>query len=346
MKKICIIIGARPQFIKHAPVELALRKSFHLVTIHTGQHYDTKMSEVFFKELNIATPNYLLNAGSSSHGKQTAIMLVRIEEILFNEKPDYVLVYGDTNSTLAGALAAKKLNIKVIHIEAGLRSFNKSMPEEINRILTDNLSDILFAPTKVSVNNLHNEGIKNNVFNVGDVMCDSIKLAKSIIGEDVDVKDQILLTIHRPYNTDNLERLLDILHALNKLGKKIIFPIHPRTNNILSDNHINRDNYSNINFVEPVSYFELIKLQVESTCIITDSGGVQKEAYILKRKCITLRSETEWVETLENGWNTLVFDDLGKLNQEVGRIPGVYQDDIYGKGDSSFKIADILNQIG
>ncbi len=342
MKKICVVIGARPQFIKHAPVELELKKHFNLISIHTGQHYDKKMSDVFFNELGITKPKYMLNVGSFSHGKQTALMLEKIEDVLLLEKPDAVMVYGDTNSTLAGALAANKINIPVIHIESGLRSYNKTMPEEINRILTDNLSSYLFAPTETAETNLKKEGITQSVFNVGDVMFDSLLLAKSVIGTNLEVKQQILATIHRPYNTDNCERLLDILFHLNSLEKKVVFPIHPRTSGILKSNGILLHEFGNIDFIDPVSYFDLIRLQMQSICIITDSGGVQKEAYMLKKKCITIRSETEWVETLENGWNNLVFEDLYKIKELINVIPGAHKEDLYGVGNSSGLISQIL----
>lgn len=342
MKKIVVVVGARPQFIKHAPVELALKTFFEVITVHTGQHYDKRMSDIFFNQLNINKPNYTLEVGSSTHGKQTGQMLEKIEGILINEKPDGVLVYGDTNSTLAGAIAASKLHIPIIHIEAGLRSFNKTMPEEVNRILTDHVSEILFAPTDTAVSNLKNEGISKNVFNVGDVMQDTILLAKKVIGENYRQNNQILLTIHRPYNTDNTERLITILQILNKLDIEIIFPVHPRTLNILNNVNVLLSDLKNIKFQEPASYFDLIRLQLESICIITDSGGVQKEAYMLERKCITLRSETEWIETLENGWNTLVYEDLDSIFNVLKSIPNIYKNNLYGDGQASLKMAELI----
>lgn len=345
-KKICVVIGARPQFIKHAPVEIALKKYFEIFSIHTGQHYDEKMSKVFFDQLKMEMPTYMLTVGSATHGKQTGHMLEKIEEILINEKPDAVLVYGDTNSTLAGALAASKLLIPLIHIEAGLRSFNKSMPEEINRIVTDHISDILIAPTNTAITNLTNEGISSDkVFLMGDVMYDSILLAKKVIGDHFNSEKHILVTLHRPYNTDNPERLSEILRSLNAIGKKIIFPIHPRTSAVMKNNDISIDQFENINFCDPVSYFDLIKLQSESSCIITDSGGIQKEAYLLKKKCITLRSETEWVETLTNGWNTLIFDNLDELETTITILPGEYIENVYGDGHSAELIAGLLNEV-
>ena len=343
MKKIGFIIGARPQFIKHAPLELAMKKYFQIFSIHTGQHYDEKMSDIFFDQLLIQKPSYQLSIGSYSHGKQTGIMIEKIEEVLVLEKPDAIVVYGDTNSTLAGALAASKLKITIIHVEAGLRSFNRSMPEEINRVLTDHLSDLLFAPTDSAVTNLSKEGVVDGVYKTGDVMCDSVVLATKAIGEVVCVPEQVLLTIHRPYNTDDVSRLLVILNSLNDIDKKIIFPIHPRTRNILELNNIKYSAFKNITFIDPVSYFDLIKLQLESECVITDSGGIQKEAYLLRKKCITLRSETEWIETLQNGWNTLVFEDFNILPKLLSEEPGDYLDGVYGHGNAADEMASLIN---
>jgi UDP-GlcNAc3NAcA epimerase len=342
MKKIGIVIGARPQFIKHAPLEIALKKYFDIFSIHTGQHYDQKMSDVFFDQLNINKPKYMLNAGTGNHGQMTGLMLTKIEEVLLNDKPDAMVVYGDTNSTLAGALAASKLHIPIIHVEAGLRSFNREMPEEINRLLTDHISNYLFAPTNIAVENLKNEGIDKGVYQVGDVMYDALLLAKKVIGKDYSYKNQILVTLHRPYNTDVVVRLKRILYELNGLNIPVIFPIHPRTKSVLDKNAMSENLYPNICFIDPVSYFDLVKLQLESSCIITDSGGIQKEAYLLKKKCITLRSETEWVETLENGWNTLVYDNLGDIRDIIKAKPGEYIEGLYGNGKTAITIASIL----
>lgn len=344
MRKIAIVVGARPQFIKHAPIELALKNDFELVSIHTGQHYDERMSNVFFDQLNINAPDYMLQVGSGTHGKMTGLMLDKIEEVLMREKPDATLVYGDTNSTLAGALAASKLNIPVIHIEAGLRSFNRTMPEEVNRVMTDHISSLLFAPTQLAVSNLKNEGISKGVYEVGDVMYDALLLAKAVIGDKFAETNSVLLTLHRPYNTDAPGRLLAILKQLNALGRQVIFPVHPRTKAMLQKEGSEWNDFNNIQFIEPVSYFDLVKLQLEAHCIITDSGGIQKEAYLLKKRCITLRSETEWIETLENGWNTLVFDDLSKLAKLVDQNPGSYNSGVYGDGKSATAMRDILTQ--
>ncbi len=344
--KICSIVGARPQFIKHAPLAIALKEKFELITIHTGQHYDSNMSKIFFEELNISLPDYMLNVGSSSHGKQTADMLIEIESILIKETPKALLVYGDTNSTLAGALAASKLGIIIIHVEAGLRSYNKTMPEEINRILTDHLSKVLFVPSQNAFQNLINEGISSDkIFNVGDIMYDCVLMAKGILKNDIKSNNHILLTLHRPYNTDDINRLSLILYSLKELPYKIIFPTHPRTKNILEKNGFKYDEFENIEFCDPKSYFELMQLQINSFCIITDSGGIQKEAYFNKKKCITIRSETEWVETLENGWNKLIFNNLYELEKSITEIPGPYIEGIYGIGNTAFEIRSILEKI-
>jgi UDP-GlcNAc3NAcA epimerase len=300
------------------------------------------MSNIFFKELKINKPRFVLNGDFSSHGKMTGNMLIQIEEILIKEKPIFVIVYGDTNSTLAGSLAAVKLNIPLVHIEAGLRSFNFSMPEEINRILTDRISNILFCSSKDEVNNLYSEGLRNNVFEVGDIMFDSLLLAKNILKDSIIQRNHIFLTLHRPYNTDCIDRLIYILKQLNQIGEQIVFPIHPRTNKTLNNYNIHKSNFSNINFVEPMSYFDSIRSQIESKVVITDSGGIQKEAYWLKKKCITIRSETEWTSTLINDWNTLLFDDISNIKQVVNEIPGTYIDGLYGYGNTSHLITEAL----
>ncbi len=341
MKKIAIVIGARPQFIKHAALEIALRDDFNVVTIHTGQHYDQNMSDVFFKELNIAQPTHMLNIGSGDHGDQTGKMMIKIEEIVKYERPDVLLVYGDTNSTLAGALVAAKLNIPVAHVEAGLRSFNKAMPEEINRILTDHVSSVLFCPTNTAVANLKREGIDTNVFNEGDVMVDMIRIAreKNILTQSRDYGKYYFSTIHRPYNTDDLDRLMDMIRVFNVLDKPVKFAVHPRTLHKLTQAGVNTARFQNIHFLEPVSYFESLQLQYNAQAVITDSGGIQKEAYVLKKKCVTIRSETEWLETVNSGWNDLVFDNLELLKTKVGNIPQVYEQSLFGDGYASNKIS-------
>ena len=342
MKKIVAIIGARPQFIKHAPLEIALKEEFEVISVHTGQHYDANMSQIFFDELKMSVPAYKLEVGSHSHGKQTALMLQEIERILKLESPDALMVYGDTNSTLAGALAAAKIHIPIIHVEAGLRSFNKKMPEEINRILTDHVSSLLFASTESAVQNLKNENITEGVYHVGDVMQDSVILAQKFASCDID-NDFILMTIHRPYNTDDKNRLHLILSKINALNKLIIFPIHPRTKNLMINFGLDESTYSNIKFIEPQAYFKNIGLLMKADCLITDSGGMQKEAYILQTKCITIRYETEWVETLENGWNTLVFDNFDRLGSILDHPQGNYINGIYGDGSSAYLMSKIIS---
>lgn len=343
--KVCAIIGARPQFIKHAPIEIASQGKLDLLTIHTGQHYDYRMSQVFFDELGIKKPDYMLAAGGGTHGEMTGKMLIEIEKILMDQNPDMVLVYGDTNSTLAGALAAAKLNIQIAHIEAGLRSYNREMPEEINRVLTDHISTLLFTPTNAAVENLRKEGITSGVFLTGDVMCDMIRIAKEkkILKENKD--PYIYMTLHRPYNTDNLERLHLILNHVNGLPHPVNFYIHPRTKTRLETESTNK-NYSNITYHDPLSYFDNLNAMNNSQCIITDSGGIQKEAYILKKKCITLRSETEWIETLQDGWNTLVWENLEDLPTLLIQVPKRYEEHLYGNGSGAQTIiSKLLNSL-
>ena len=340
--KIASIIGARPQFIKHAVMEPWLKKHFRHLSIHSGQHYDEDMSRVFFDELNIDPPTYQLKTNESLHGKQTASVLIDIEEILIKEMPEMVIVYGDTNTTLAGALAASKLHIPIAHIEAGMRSFNKAMPEEVNRIVTDHLSALLFTPSKQSTEQLKSEGITDGVFYFGDIMKDLTLLMKKkgLIKKVKDNADRIYCTIHRPYNTDDHKRLDYILNQLNQLDKKVVFSLHPRTSKMMSQNKLNKQSYSNIEFIKPQSYLNNLNFLYNSAALITDSGGMQKEAYFLQKRCITLRSETEWTETLENNWNTLVFNDLSEMKSLLEQAPGVWDHELYGDGMAGQKIAN------
>jgi UDP-GlcNAc3NAcA epimerase len=343
MKTILSIIGARPQFIKHAPVQLQLQKYFKALTVHTGQHYDSNMSNVFFKELDIPEPDYLFDiGGSKSQGEQTAIMMIEIEKVCSKILPDAVLVYGDTNSTLAAVLVSSKMNIPIIHIEAGLRSYNRSMPEEINRIVADEFSQLLFCPTIQSIDNLEKEGISHNhIYLSGDVMCDTLHLVKEKIQKLYD-GPYYFATLHRPYNTDTVERLGYILLALNRLDKKVIFPIHPRTVARMQSFGLNTTDYSNILFINPTGYVESLSYQRYSNGIITDSGGMQKEAYMLKKKCVTVRTETEWTETLSAGWNTLMFDDLSTLSEILSGPEGEYDNYLYGDGHAAEEIAKTI----
>ncbi len=352
--KIVSIVGARPQFIKCASVSEELRKNNEEILVHTGQHYDYELSKVFFDQLGIHKPDYNLGVGSASHGKQTGMMLVEIEKVLINEKPDFVLVYGDTNSTLAGALASVKLRIPIGHVEAGLRSFDRSMPEEINRVLTDHVSDVLFAPTTTAVNNLKNEGICNGVFLVGDVMFDilkrSIRIAEnSQILKKLDIlpKEYFLATIHRPSNTDNIDNLSGILEAFSLSEKIVIFPIHPRTEYFIKKHRLEKSIGSNIHMIRPVSYFDFLWLEKNAAKILTDSGGIQKESYLLKVPCITLRDNSEWSETIEDGWNILTGADKEKIIDAMKYFnPEGKQRNLFGMGDASSKIVKILEDRG
>nr|WP_294858265.1 UDP-N-acetylglucosamine 2-epimerase (non-hydrolyzing) [uncultured Fluviicola sp.] len=321
--KIVTILGARPQFIKASAVSFLFGSHFDEILVHTGQHYDANMSDVFFNELGIPKPSHHLTIGSGSHGAMTGAMLTAIETVLLEEKPDFVMVYGDTNSTLAGALAASKLLIPVIHVEAGLRSFNKAMPEEQNRILTDHISDILFAPTQTAIQNLKNEGIVKGVHLVGDVMYDGIlhftEIAKkkSTILSDLDLPEKqfILCTIHRAENTNNRERLKAIFNGLNAAKELIVLPLHPRTRKYIAEYGISIAEH--IRLIDPVGYLDMIRLESAAKKIVTDSGGVQKEAFFLEVPCVTLRDETEWIETVENGWNVMVGTDEKKIVEAI-----------------------------
>ena len=306
--KVIQLVGARPQFVKLAPLSRLIRASHREIIIHSGQHYDYQMNEVFFSQMRIPEPDHYLNAGSGSHGIQTARILETLEPVLISEKPDWLLVYGDTNTTLAGALAASKLGIRTAHVEACLRSFNRTMPEEINRIVADHLSDLLLVPTREGMLNAGKEGLEEKAHLVGDVMTDSLKLgleAAAAHGIHTDTEGEFyLLTLHRPYNVDDPEKLSQILYKLNSLGKKIIFPVHPRTAKLLGSAVL--DSCANISFIEPQGYLEFLSLMSAAKMVLTDSGGIQKEAYVLSRPCVTLRTETEWVETVSSGWNLLL----------------------------------------
>jgi len=368
--KFLSIIGTRPQFIKLFPIQRAINNyntdckklDFigHIV-VNTGQHFDKMLSDVFIDELKIVRPKYNLRIKEDSQCLQLGKMISSLEEVLLSEKPDMVLVYGDTNSTLSGALVAKKLNFKLAHIEAGVRSYNRNMPEEVNRILTDRISDILFCPTRNAVNNLKDEGFflgKNNyrVFNVGDVMMDTFlnykdsalqrsKIISKIFGDEK--KDYILVTIHRAENTDDKKKLGDIFKLLKSISREfpIVFPIHPRTKKMIGN--VNEIISNNFTVIDPVSYFDMIKLMNNAKFIITDSGGVQREAYFLKTKCITFRNETEWLETLENNCNHLI--GLNNLNVEyiirISKLNCKFNSSLFGDGNASRKIISILKSM-
>jgi len=327
--KIVTIIGARPQFIKAAVISRLFLKGNDIqeFIIHTGQHYDENMSHVFFEEMDIPKPTYNLDINGLTHGAMTGQMLIKIEAILVLEKPDMVLVYGDTNSTLAGALAAKKIHIPVIHVEAGLRSFNMQMPEEINRILTDRISDLLFCPTEEAVLNLKKEGYLNTPAKIilsGDVMQDAAMFySQKARKPNVKLPSIFsLCTLHRAENTDDSTILSNVFRALEDISNKdtpIVFPLHPRTKTKLNELHYDFQN-SSIHFIAPVGYLEMIYLLKNSTCVMTDSGGLQKEAYFFKKKCITLRNETEWVELVTHGFNWLTGTDYNKILETYSLI--------------------------
>ncbi len=351
--KVASIVGARPQFVKLAPFSLQIRKYHQELIIHTGQHYDVNMSDSFFTDLSIPAPDYHLEIGSDNHGAQTGKMLVKLEIVFTEEKPDLVVIFGDTNSTLAGALAAAKLNIPVIHIEAGLRSFNRRMPEEINRIVADHVSNYLFAPTETAVTNLKNEGLENKTYLTGDIMVDSLNMAldkaneRTALLEKYNLKsgEYYLLTLHRPHNVDNYSYLKNLLGKLNDLELPVIFPVHPRTMKILTTYESEPPSaiFPQILFVAPVSYIDFIYLQKNSARILTDSGGIQKEAYILQVPCLTIRDETEWVETVEAGWNLLInpYDEDFLAKVTAHERPADYPL-LYGT-DVALRMVEIIN---
>lgn len=361
--KILTIVGARPQFIKAAAVSRIARSLDHIteVIVHTGQHYDQNMSDVFFTELDIPKPDYHLGIGSARHGAQTGRMLEAIEQVLIQEKPDWVLVYGDTNSTLAGAIAATKLHIPIAHIEAGLRSFNRRMPEEINRVLTDHAANLLFTPTQIATQNLYKEGISSDIIHlVGDVMYDAslyyVQKAEEfshIINQlNLQTKKYILSTVHRAENTDNCDRMNAIVNALIELSKDItvVLPLHPRTKKILANMQILDRIPKTLRLIEPVGYYDMIMLEKNARMIITDSGGIQKEAYFYQVPCATLRDETEWVELVESGWNCLVTpESSASIVQSIqAKMCQPLPSDtiqLYGNGGASAKILQKLTDI-
>lgn len=360
--RIVTIVGARPQFIKAAPVHFALRDAgVNEIIVHTGQHYDDKMSRVFFEELGIPEPIYNLGVGSASHGAQTGRMLEMIEHVLLDEVPDCVLVYGDTNSTLAGALAAVKLHIPIGHVEAGLRSFDVRMPEEINRIVTDHIADVLFAPTAMAVENLQHEGITNGrVHLVGDVMYDTALLF-GLVAESkkdslqrfgVGEKQYVLLTLHRADNTDDGAHLATIMNAMVEISSDlpVVMPVHPRTRKALAREGILENLGSGISLIDPVGYVEMILLEKYARLIATDSGGVQKEAFFQRTPCVTLRDTTEWVELLTVGWNrlappTTTADIVAAVRCALQSSPDCTAQ-LYGDGHASNRIAEILMSTG
>ena len=377
MMKILTIIGARPQIIKAAALSRAIKNSFSNeikeIIVHTGQHYDSNMSKVFFDELGIPKPDYNLNVGSGAHGKQTALMISGIEELLQKEEPDYIVLYGDTNSTIAGAIAASKMHIPVIHIEAGLRSFNRKMPEEINRVVCDHVSTLLFSPTLTGYNNLVNEGFSTqnmrpytpdnpSIFHCGDIMYDNSLYFSKIAEEKSDILQQlglkagkfVLATVHRDYTTDIPENLNSVFRALIQISKKttVVLPLHPRTRNILkSESHKNLFGEiletQDLMLIEPVSFLDMIQLESNAQLIMTDSGGVQKESYFFQKPCIIMRPETEWVEILETGAAKIVGADYQKIISayaELTSLSNINFPQIFGDGKAAVFICEtILN---
>lgn len=350
MRKIMTVVGARPQFIKAAAVSRELRKRHKEILVHTGQHYDYEMSGIFFDGLEMAPPDVNLEIGSGTHGTQTGAMLQGIEQLLLAEHPDWLLIYGDTNSTLAGALAASKLSVPIVHIEAGLRSFNRCMPEEINRVVADHLSELLLCPSTTAVSNLAAEGISRNVHDVGDVMLDVLNWAKTRLDSKrpeildalkLEEKSYVLATVHRSENTDDLARLSQILTAFNSLDQPIVFPVHPRARKI-----INKGDFRlrpHIHLIDPVGYLDMMTLSGSARLILTDSGGLQKEAYWLGVPCLTLRDETEWVETVEAGWNILVGADTETIVHAVRSFAPPYSHRaLYGSGQAASSCVDLL----
>lgn len=357
--KIVTVVGARPQFIKAAAVSRIIRKYATEILVHTGQHYDSNMSDVFFEELDIPKPDYMLGVGSGSHAKQTAEMLIKLEQLYLKENPDFVLVYGDTNSTLAAALAASKILIPVIHVESGLRSFNKAMPEEQNRILTDHLSEYLFCPTQTAVNHLKNENITHNVYKIGDVMCDAVRFYQGktekiprdafmdrlsfLFSWNKPLGNWYIATVHRAENTEDEGALREILKAFEELEFPVIFPVHPRIRNFIG-RLMDRNQYKNICFVEPLGYLEMLFFTSNAVKVVTDSGGLQKEAYIMHRNVVTLRNQTEWVETLEGNHNILCEIKSECILQALKRtdIDTDFNDSLYGNGDAAEKMCEVL----
>ncbi len=371
--KILTVLGARPQFIKAAAVSRAIRKhntvsrlrQFHEVIVHTGQHFDANMSDIFFQQMNIAKPDYQLHIAGLPHGAMTGQMLEQIEAVIQGEKPDWVLVYGDTNSTLAGALAAVKMHVPVAHVEAGLRSHNAAMPEEINRTITDRISTLLLCPTANAINNLRSEGfpfstssgVYQHIDLVGDVMVDALYQCREAAKREVDLAQwglsdgrYVLCTLHRQENTDHPKRLEDILAALRTIAREtaVVLPLHPRTRKYLEAGG-RSEALTGLQVIEPVSYFEMQRLEIGASSILTDSGGIQKEAYLHGVPCITLRDETEWVETITSGWNQLAGSDYERIIAawRSVRQPKVSQKSLFGEGDASERIVrSLIDYVG
>lgn len=350
--KVMTVVGARPQFIKSFPVTRALQADHDEVLVHTGQHYDEELSEVFFRELDLEAPDYNLGVGSNTHGIQTGEMMQRLDPIVANESPDALLLYGDTNSTVAGALVGANRDVTVTHVEAGLRSGERSMPEEINRLVTDSVADVLCAPSETARHNLEREGLGDRTYQTGDVMYDAIKWAhriahqESTVLEDigVDGEDFVLATVHRPRNTDEPDRLQAIVDALSQVSRPVVFPVHPRTEVALRDQGLWDTVAEEVLLVDPVGYLDFVRLLEGADRVVTDSGGVQKEAFFLETPCVTLREETEWVETVSAGWNQLVGADGDAILDALSAptdAPAHPQP--YGDGDAAGRIVEVIS---
>ena len=348
------VVGARPQFVKAAALSRAIRREHTEILIHTGQHYDPSMSQVFFEQLEIPHPDVNLEVGSAAHAVQTAEIMVRIEPWLLTHAPDWVVVYGDTNSTLAAALVAVKLGLRIVHVEAGVRSFDRRMPEEVNRVLVDRLASLLLCPSASAVDNLSREGIRDGVHMVGDVMADVIaRLGTS--GHDNGLLERlgvrqgqyVVATVHRPENTDDAARLSAILSALEQVGEPTIFRVHPRTRSRLAqvDGALDRLARAQVTVMDPVGYFDMLRLVRDARLLLTDSGGLQKEAYWLGVPCITLRDQTEWTETVEAGWNVIVGADPSRILAAVrGFVPPAARPPLYGDGHAAERAVSLLSQ--
>ena len=349
--KILSVVGARPQFIKASALSRVIRDRHTEVLVHTGQHYDDNMSAIFFEELGIPEPDYNLGIGSGPHGAQTGAMLARIEEVVLQERPHWVLLYGDTNSTLAGALVAAKLHIPVAHVEAGLRCFNRRVPEEVNRVVTDHLSALLFCPSQTAVDNLAAEGVRRGVHLVGDVMADALASAiqraqaRSNVLSDLGFKPKgfLLATVHRPENTDAPDKFRAILSALDAANEPVVFPIHPRARKVLDA--LGHRPRPHVKLVDPLGYLDMVLLEQSARMILTDSGGVQKEAYWLGVPCVTLRPETEWVETVEAGWNVLVGADSSRIVEQMRSFsPPAERPSLYGEEGAAARCVCLMEE--
>ncbi|WP_276282162.1 non-hydrolyzing UDP-N-acetylglucosamine 2-epimerase [Halorussus caseinilyticus] len=350
--KVLTVVGARPQFVKAAAVSRELRRRHDEVLVHTGQHYDEEMSDVFFEELGMPEPDDNLGVGSDSHGAQTAEMIAGLEARIDSEDPDAVLVYGDTNSTLAAAVAASKMDTRLAHVEAGLRSYNRQMPEEVNRVLTDHAADLLFAPSRRAVENLREESVPGAVHDTGDVMHDAVLWARERAEEHSEILDEfgvepdeyVLATVHRAANTDDPESLAAILDALAGDSREVVLPAHPRTINRMREYGMYEDARERLTLTDPAGYLDFVRLQDCADVVATDSGGVQKEAFFLDTPCVTMREETEWRETVEAGWNTLVGANEKAIRRALANAePPADKPRPYGDGDAAATITNLLD---